>query len=325
MKKITALAMLAALTLALPGFGVRAVDTSYSGYLDARTNEPLTTEQQSSESNIVGGRTQVSGNCFYDWNTHDYVYTSDDSLAEIHASVVDGMVVNVPVNIIPGSNAALQLYLDGEAYDGELTAINDPGVYIVSLQQGGATARLFSFTIVGEQTNLLNRYVVPDGFYITSAFLGDEDINTDFYVVDMEEEGTYEIEYECIPTDIRYSLKTTVDRTPPQVELSGHTDKRGRYRSAVTFSGLEEGDDYVLTREGENVTARRNVDLSYTVYDSGNYRLRVYDKAGNFAEHDFLIMLYFNASSLVFFTLVVVTAAAVLGYIIYKRRHLRIG
>jgi len=61
------------------------------------------------------------------------------------------------------------------------------------------------------------------------------------------------------------------------------------------------------------------------ILDSGNYIMRVYDAAGNMKEYTFQIMVYFNASSWIFVLIVLAVVATVAGYILYKRKHLRIG
>ena len=59
--------------------------------------------------------------------------------------------------------------------------------------------------------------------------------------------------------------------------------------------------------------------------DTVTYYIQVYDEAGNVAEYNFTIAMYLNSSAFIFVILMVIVIAAVAGYIIHKRRHLRIG
>ena len=77
--------------------------------------------------------------------------------------------------------------------------------------------------------------------------------------------------------------------------------------------------------KGGEWTITLNGDGTGGVYDSGNYIMRVYDAAGNMTEYTYTILMYFNASSLAFFALVLAVVAAVIVYIVTKRRKLKIG
>ena len=141
----------------------------------------------------------------------------------------------------------------------------------------------------------------------------------------MEEEGDYSIEYECTSNSQLYTLKTTIDRTPPKPVFSGNADSRGRIHSAVKISGLESSDTLVVYRNGGRATVSKSSDGSYTLPDTGTYYIQIYDDAGNVAEYNFTIAMYLNASAFVFVVIILAVIAAVVGFIIHKRRHLRIG
>ena len=102
-------------------------------------------------------------------------------------------------------------------------------------------------------------------------------------------------------------------------------DENNRMRSELLFSGLQQGDSIVLLRNGDQVQPVLNGDGTGGVYDSGNYIMRVFDAAGNEAEYTFTILMYFNASSLAFFALVLGVIIAVIVYIVVQRRKLKIG
>ena len=319
---ITALA----LCFALLSFGMAFADEDgdnidYTGYLDPATNEPIA----ESETGAGTGRDTLNSTMFYDRDTKDFVFSVSGTLLEVHSNAADGMILNVPVYVTGAEGGSATVYQNGNEYGGSLTSINQPGEYVVTLQQNGSKQRLFTFRIVGEATGLIHSYTVPDGFYLTKATRDGENILIDRYTVNMEEEGDYSIEYECSSNNVIYTLKTTIDRTPPRPIFSGSADSGGRIHSAVKISGLESSDTLVVYRNGGRATVSRNSDGSYTLPDTGTYYIQVYDEAGNVAEYNFTIAMYLNSSAFIFVILMVIVIAAVAGYIIHKRRHLRIG
>ena len=298
-----------------------ANDPSYSGYLDPATNNPLGTSHAATS---YDGRVVLTERMYFDWSTRCFVFPVTDSQTEVMCTVGDGMVVNGPVTIA-SANQSLQVFRNGNNYLGELSEISEPGDYVVSVHQNGDDKRLFGFTIVGDTTGGLYYFTAPDGFYITAVTIDGNRVDNERYVLDLASEGQYDVSYECFTTDIGYSFRTTIDRTPPEVEITGKADDDGRFHSEVTLNGLAWDDTVVLLRNGQSVETERNGDASVTVRDSGNYVLRVFDAAGNVSEQDFTIMVYFNVSSLIFFTLVILTTGGVAAYILSKRRNLKIG
>ena len=324
-KKVTAVLAAVIALLVIISSSVYAIDTDYSGYLDPETDEPL----GYGSTDVLGtntGRVIVSGTLYYDWQSHDFVYASLESLAEIHTNAIDEMVVTTPVSITSEGNTLPTVYRDGSEYEGDIANISETGDYVVSVMQSGSPRRLFGFTIVGDTTNSIETFTVPEGFYITSATRDGEVIATDRYSVNMSEEGEYSVNYECFATDIIYNLTTTIDRTAPEIEFSGKQDAEGRYHSAVKFSGFDREDTITLMRtNGEEGKFSNNGDGSATITENGNYVMRVYDPAGNMSQYDVIILMYFNISSIVFFLLVILTVGAVAAYIYIKRKTLKIG
>ena len=322
MKRNIAFPALLALLLALC-LPAAAADTDYTGVVDPETGEAYTEETSASVSG--SGRSALSSSMYYDWSYHDFVYPISDSLGEVHASAADGMVLSTPVSVDPGTDASVKVFYNGREYSGNLRNLNQVGEYVVSAQVGGQTRRLLGFTLVGGTTNVLHSFVAPDGFYILSAERDGEDIYMDRYNVDMEPEGDYVIEYECGPTDMVYKLEVRIDRTPPALSFSGRIDSQGRVRSRLDFSGVESGDSIYLTRSGEYVEVEVDSDGSGSVPDPGNYAMIVTDAAGNRVEYDFIILQYFNLQSWIFFLIVIASIGTLAGYILVKRKRLKIG
>lgn len=312
-----------AFLLCLP---VRAADSNigYSGELDPQTNLPA--EQENPDGTSSGnGRVMLSSSMYYDWNTRDFVFPVTNTLNEIHCTAADGMILNKPVTISTGADSSIVVYLNGQEYTGPLSTINQVGEYVVSSRQAGDTVRILGFTLVGATTNVVSLFSPPVGFYITSVTRDGQGIYFDRYNTRMDQEGLYHIEYECIATDVVYTLETTIDRTPPALTFEGKINEEWQVHSALNFSGLQKGDSIVLTRGGVQVQPELHGDGTGTVYDAGTYVMQVFDAAGNKAEYQFAIMMYFNVSSLIFIALAVIIIVGTAIYILIKRRNLKIG
>ena len=314
--------MLLVLVLCFPERAA-ASSIDYSGVLDPQTNEPIRPDDP-----ITGpgsGRVQLSSTMFYDWNTHDFAYPVTNTLNEIHCSVADGMIVDKPVTLSTGADNSIIVFLNGNEYTGSLSSIRDVGNYVVSAQQAGDKVRILSFTIVGKTTNAVTIFTPPDGFYLTDVTRDGEPVYFDRYNARMDAEGLYHVAYECIATDVVYTLDTTIDRTPPELQFEGQINEEWQVRSALKFSGLEPGGSIYLTRSNVPVQPEIKSDGTGAVYDSGNYVMRVFDVAGNMTEYRFVILTYFTVSSLIFMALVVLILVGVCVYILIKRKKLRIG
>ena len=322
MKKlnIRIIAVLAAAVMALVPLAAFAVDTDYTGVLDPETNQPAATGGGESTSRII-----LTSTMYYDTNTRDYVFPVDGSLTEIHANVADGMVRTDAVSVSKGGDTSVVVYCNGVEVTDDTTNLREIGDYLVSSARGGSTTRIITFSIVGPTTNSLHTFKVPDGFYILTATRDGRDVYESRYQLNMEEEGLYKIEYECGATDRIYTLQTTIDRTPPELRFSGKIDSKKRVHSALSFSGLESTDTIVLLRDAVQVNVHTDSDGTGTITDSGNYVMRVYDAAGNMREYSFQIMVYLNAGAWLFVILVIAVFAAVIIYVLLKRKNLKIG
>lgn len=316
-------AALTAVLLAGSVCTVYAVETDYSGELDPMTNLPI--GNSSALTGEDGSRALVSSGVYYDWNEHCFVYPVSGTLTEVYCDVMDGMVQGESVSVSATDGSSLLVMCDGEEVTGDLTNLNTPGSYLVSLREGSSTRRMLGFTLVGSRTNSIHTLQAPDGFFVSSATRDGENVYSGRYSVDMEQEGEYSVTLNCMATGLSYTLDTTVDRTPPELTFKGKMDENNRMRSALFFSGLEEGDTIVLVSNGEEVRPELNGDGTGAIYDPGNYVMKVYDYAGNSTEYRFTILIYFNASSWAFIALVLLIVAVIIGYLIFQRRRLKIG
>lgn len=327
-RKLCLLVLCAALVLPLMGAPVRAdKDMDYTGRVDPATGSPY-----GRTGSATSGRVSLSDTMYYDYDSHEFVYPLAQARGEVRANVADGMVTTASVRVFTPRDAGVVVYRDGEEFTGDLTTINERGEYAVVAETELGTQRLLTFTILGASTNRLNYFNVPDGFYLVSVTFGEGDDAQEYptedrYSVALRDEGPYHIEYECSATDIKYTLDTIIDRTPPHLSFNGKIDEDGNVHSELTFTGLKEGDYIALTHEGEAV---KNVEINSrrdggTIYDSGSYVMQVFDDAGNMTQYEFMIMMYFNAQSWLFVALILLVFAGVGTYILVQRKRLKIG
>ena len=294
------------------------IDFNYSGPLDSLTGEPMTSPIS---SETASDRVRLSASMYYDSDRRMFAYPIGDGVSEVFANVADGMIVTEPVSVSADDGVTVTIYYNGDALEGtEQGSIHGIGQYIVSAKSGGSTENLFDFQIVGTETSLPNGYSMPDGFYILDATLDGEETYFDRTYIDMAEEGLYHVSYICPGTGLHYELDTTIDRTPPEITLDGRLDEEGRFHSAVDVLGVQSGDTVSMTYNDVSTRYPQDGHLA----DSGYYALQVADSAGNTVTRQFTIMVYFDLNSLIFFALVCVSLAGVLGYMLYTRRHLKV-
>ena len=315
-KLISSALCVAALLGALCAPAFAEIDPYYSGDVDSATGEA---SASGSASEAV--RVRINETTYYDRASGSFVYPTGSGVREVSANVADGMIVSEPVTVTAPEGVEMTLYRNGTIVEGaDLTHLAEAGNYAVAAKDMGDTRNLFAFTIVGATTNLAGGYVMPEGFYILDATLDGEDAYYERNFIGMEDEGLYEIEYVCPDTSLHYHLTTTIDRTPPAITLDGKLDKNGRYHSAVQVGGLEDLVAVALTRDG----SAASVPSGWKLTEAGMYQLQVFDAAGNMASEQFTILVYLDLNSLLFFALVCVSLAGVLGYILYKRKKLKI-
>ena len=315
-KIISTALCVAALLAALCVSALAEADPYYTGGVDPLTGDALVSSSASSAT-----RVRISETMYYDRESGSFAYPTGSGITEVRANVADGMIVTEPVSIKADEGVELTLSRNGTVVEEpDLSSVTATGSYVVAARDVDAAVTLFGFTIVGATTNLPGGYVMPEGFYILDATLNGEDAYFERNFIGMEDEGLYEIEYVCPDTSLHYHLTTTIDRTPPKLTLDGKLDKNGRYHSAVQIGGLEDVTAAALTRDGMAVKFPSDGELS----EAGMYQLQVFDAAGNAAAEQFTILVYLDLNSLLFFAMVCLSLAGVLGYILYKRKKLKI-
>ena len=269
-----------------------------------------------------GNDVWLTDRMYYDAGQGVFVYLVGSGDTVVRSSVADGMIVTEPVMV---DGATLLIYQDGELWEGDAMAISEPGEYVVMAQTGNQTPRLFTFTLAGPAVSGVYAYNMPSGMAVLNATLNGEQTEFDRSSVPMQAEGTYRVEYECLSTGKIYSLELVVDRTPPELEFHGDIDGSNRVHSALGFSGVQPGDTVLATLDGASIDVTVASDGTGEFTQSGSYIITVFDAAGNRSVYGYTVMLYFNASSLAFFAVLIATVLAVLIYVFMKRKRLEIG
>ena len=290
---------------------------SYVGELDPETGGIPGRASSFSD----GGRTEISPGMGYDAVREQFVFALTDG-TELFCSAADGMIVTGRVILNYSGPFALTVYRNGATVDmtgsGEL---RDPGVYVVAV--GSETAsRICSFTLLGSSTNMIHSYTVPEGFLLRGAERDGQEIEYSRYTVEMEQEGKYVVRYRCPLIDMDYTLSVTIDRTPPNLILSGTLGRDGGVHSAVEVLGLEPGDTLYVTRDGEALRLNAADDVVLT--ETGVYSVTAADAAGNTVSYDFTIMLYLNTNAVVFILLFAAVVASIFIYAFWKRKTLKV-
>ena len=292
-------------------------DFDYRGELDPETGYAQGTDFDTAEK-----RVSISAGMQYDRETGLFVFAAGNG-AELSCSAADGMTVTDKVTLQSSGSLSPTVYRNGKIVDlSSPDALSAPGDYVV-YAGSEAGSRLCGFTIIPKTTNHVHNDTVPEGFLIRGATLDAEDTSYSRYYVDLEAEGHYRVSYRCPAAARDYVLDVVIDRTPPEILLSGSVGRDGRVHSAVTISGLREGDSISVTHDGspEPFTVK---DGSGTLTDTGAYSVVVWDGAGNSVSFDFTIMLYLNMNSIIFILMAIAIVASVFIYAAWKRRSLKV-
>ena len=215
------------------------------------------------------------------------------------------------------------LFREGDPVEnGDLTAITEPGSYLLEVRSGGADGSVsFSFRILGEMTNALNELTLPAGFSFDYVNLNGEGMTPEYSnYLELLEDGEYEIRWSCPDIGRSYDLSFTLDRVAPTLELPEVAD--GEANSEVTLADLESGAYIILERDGESSTI---TSPDTVIREAGSYRLTVYDQAGNSTVYEFTIHVYLNLSAVAAIAMALAGLAALWGYSRYIRKHPRVG
>lgn len=302
---ITLLALLTVSALAYE------VDMSYTGTIDSFTGQPIDEGTMISNAEIV----MLSANSYYDRKDGMFVYQISGVGDGVRCSVADGMVTNNPVTLSIPDGVDCTLHRDGKQVDlSNVSELSEEGIYDLSVTAQGT--KLLRFSIVVNKTADIVEYRLPGYFMVSGVLRDGTAVATPPQTIDLKEEGFYQITYRCVLTGVSYQLELPIDRTPPTLALEAVVD--GIAKGPVDISDVEDGASVHIELDGE--------EEKYTseLTKSGSYVVSITDPAGNTTTYKFLLQVYFNTSSLVFFAVFLVIVGSLIFYIVRSRKRLRI-
>ena len=166
---------------------------------------------------------------------------------------------------------------------------------------------------------------MPSGFIIRSVEMNVKDEAGNWVAaqpqwdrskVNMLEDGSYRVQYECPKSGLSYTLQTIVDHTPPKLALENVVN--GLAKGPVDTSDLEEDCKIGITLNGGRMSYRGELT------QSGDYEIILQDEAGNRTHYSFSILVYLDANSWIFFGLVVLAVAGTGVYLYLERKRMRV-
>lgn len=278
--------------------------------------DKFTGEELTEGSDVGGERTYVSDNVVFDRTMRAYVYTT--AKEEVFSNAAAGIVTTQPVWILLSETLPYRMYRNGELLsEVDYAEISEPGTYTLMSDDSTSQSEVFHFTIVEQVTGRLSRFQLPDGFVISSVLLDNIKISSARTYVDMVEEGTYDVSYRCPATEEMYMFRVTVDHTPPTLALA-ELKEDGSAKGPVDISDIEEGAEIGIWLNNHQIAYER------VLTQSGQYHIVLTDAAGNMSTYDFVIRVYYNTNSMIFFAAILAIGVGVGIYALYSRSHLRI-
>lgn len=312
--RIVFVSAFAALWLLYPSALAADVDVDYQGDLDTVTGEAVYSDEDTGVDQ--SDRVQVSDDVIYDRNRLAYVYTVGDM--ELATSIVDGMIIRGKATIVPDDTLSVVLYRNGEEVtDENLDSISETGQYVLEATTNGQSQRIMAFSIVGEYANSVDSYTMPSGFVITGASRNGTEISWQRNYVDMSTEGEYIVEYTCSRAGMSYQLNIVVDHTAPELNFDG-IDADNCARGPVTLLDAEE-DATITIKHGDDWGGYQE-----KLTESGDYQVRITDRAGNSTDYYFTILIYFDSNSFVFIGLILAVIAGTVAYVFLFRKKMRV-
>lgn len=284
----------------------------YTGPIDPYTGKPLKEDGEAS-----GEVKRVGVDVTYNNMSRNYNYATNKG--SVSCSVADGMVTTESVTLIRSGEIEITLYKDGNKLTEIPAKCREYGSYVVTYWSNNTETQLLSFQIVKQVTGALSRYIMPDGFRVTEVKIDGKKVAHGTDSVDMTQEGDYVIEYLCDANSVSYTLKLSVDHTPPDVSFLG-LDDDDTARGPVTVSGLQKGDTVSVIYNDE----KGKLDDDNQVSETGYYTVIVTDEAGNTTEKSFRILLYLNINATLFIVAILLVILGVAIALQVSRKKLRV-
>lgn len=271
------------------------------------------------QSEVLAASTEIYEGCRYDSNNNCYYYAvAGVADAAISSSILNETYTNGTVWVKAAGGIKYTVYKEGKEYTpSDEGMFTEPGEYAISVYDNNGRQEVpLKFTILGKVGNF-TRLDFPNYCRISTAKLEGNVIPASSNSVDMQNEGNYEITYKVSGGKKTETIRILIDNTAPALEFEGLNDN-GEARGPVTIKKIENDSIVSIIRDGNAIDYRNRIE------DSGRYRVVVRDTASNETTYQFVILPYFNFSSLIFIALCLVAVASLVAYIFILRKNMRV-
>jgi len=222
-----------------------------------------------------------------------------DNKIEFEINTFMNGISNGGVRVIAKEELSIEMYKNGTAIEYNFEQIlNEDGKYefLLTDELGNQTA--FYFQILNTPLNRIEKKL-DDSVEIVEIKMNDEiqelDIqNNTLYLVD---QGLYVVTVFDKTASKNYTFNLEIDTTPPTIELVGTTNG-GQSKSEVSTRNASENPVYFLATNNEE---QFEYSLGEEMKNVGNYKLVVYDEAGNYTTYEFSIIYALNGASIALF------------------------
>jgi hypothetical protein len=191
---------------------------------------------------------------------------------------------------------------------------------IVNLLVGGGVAARFNFRIIDRPVNDCDVYNPPYGYELSSATLGEEELDISAGYVTLTADGTYQMISKRSAGEAPDLFVTVVrDTDPPVFSLTGVVN--GLSTEPTVTVAYEESDlsHVILYRNGKEVSFN-----GFEISDPGSYQLDVLDKAQNVASAVFNLTYRLNTAAIVSVLLVLLLIGGGAFFFVRVRRRISV-
>lgn len=276
--------------------------------------EELSTEEDSFDEIFRQEAVQCTGfSSLYDQGQNLYRNTLLTGNV-FYSSVPNGMITNNAVTLIPDLKMEFSIQKNGEPFTADSGyEFTEPGSYRVQIKEPGTefavvyqeeTSPEFYFRIIDGAVADMLFFNRPLQLTFQSVLRDGERMETaDSYFL-MEQDGVYEISMEGGGRSLEVSI--VKDTKAP-----GFSVDVGKGKASITY-GSDDIAEVLLIKNGKNVQSGMVHELS----GKGEYRLEVYDRAGNVSIRTFYLPFAMNVAAVIACILAVLSAAGIAFFLI---------
>lgn len=308
-----------------PHLSDQATDEEIQAYVDSLTEGEMGAPYVKLEG--LGGF--LGMNQSYDSARNMY---RQETLAKtvFHTSVPNGALVNDAVTMSLDAKIKTIVTKDGQPYEyisGE--GFNQPGAYCVVIEEDNIAYSMansvkprFTFRIVGPTVSSMDIYYPPSGYHVETVTCDDVDMDEKGAYLTFDKDGVYRItvaapeETSMPPLQLDFELDTqapvfTLDGVENGVASSSRVAVV--YESSdVEHAELYNADSFVEGFNGSEINT------------PGDYKLLVYDKAGNVSTTAFVMKYKMNIAAIMAILIIVAIVGIVVYFVKLTRTKVRV-